>query len=43
MSENTRKAPQAALPPETRLALYRLLVELRYTEKRAYRPLSFRT
>ena len=36
MSENTRKAPQAALPPETRLALYRLLVELRYTEKRAY-------
>ena len=36
MSENTRKASQAALPPETRLALYRLLVELRYTEKRAY-------
>jgi TPP-dependent pyruvate/acetoin dehydrogenase alpha subunit len=36
MSADTRKAPEAALPPETRLALYRLLVELRYTEKRAY-------
>ncbi len=36
MIGSTRKAPEAALPPETRLALYRLLVELRYTEKRAY-------
>jgi len=36
MSANIRRAPDAALPPETRLALYRLLVELRYTEKRAY-------
>jgi len=36
MSANTHKAPEAALPSDTRLALYRLLVELRYTEKRAY-------
>jgi len=43
MSENTRKAPQAALPPETRLALYRLLVELRYTEESARTTSSFRT
>lgn len=36
MSANTWTAPATALPPQTRLALYRLLVELRYTEKRAY-------
>jgi pyruvate dehydrogenase E1 component alpha subunit len=36
MSASTSRAPKAALLPETRLALYRLLVELRYTEKRAY-------
>jgi pyruvate dehydrogenase E1 component alpha subunit len=32
----TQQAPPTALAPETRLALYRLLVELRYCEKRAY-------
>jgi pyruvate dehydrogenase E1 component alpha subunit len=36
MSADTRKPSEAALPPQTRLALYRLLVELRYTERRAY-------
>ena len=35
-STATRKAPPTALALETRLALYRLLVELRYCEKRAY-------
>jgi len=36
MSANPRTAPAAPLPPDTRLGLYRLLVELRYTEKRAF-------
>jgi TPP-dependent pyruvate/acetoin dehydrogenase alpha subunit len=39
-SQNRKTAPPAApdddIAPSTRVALYRLLVELRYTEKRAY-------
>jgi acetoin:2,6-dichlorophenolindophenol oxidoreductase subunit alpha len=35
-SAQTRNAPKAAVSPTTRLALYKLLVELRHCEKRAY-------
>jgi len=33
---STKNAPKAGLSEDVQLALYRLLVELRYTEKRAY-------